>query len=56
MKTLMLSQSCNLTPNLQIKNMKYKIDPLQWLTGTKEGRIPKSDLPHMCKRHDHNSS
>jgi hypothetical protein len=29
MKTLMLSQSCNLTPNLQIKNMKYKIDPLQ---------------------------
>lgn len=22
----------------------------------KEGRIPKSDLPHMRKRHDHNSS
>lgn len=55
MKTLMLSQSCNLTPNLQSKNlsfsknMKYKIGPLQWLTGTKRAEYP-SQTSLICAK------
>jgi hypothetical protein len=62
MKTLMFSQSCNLTPNLQSKNLSFFQEheiqnwPSAVINRNKEGRIPKSDLPHMCKRHDHNSS
>lgn len=62
MKTLMLLQSCNLTPNLQSKNLSFFQEheiqnwPSAVINRDKEGRIPMSDLPHMCKRHDHNSS
>jgi hypothetical protein len=46
MKTLMLSQSCNLTPNLQSKNLSFFQEheiqnwPSAVINRSKEGRIP----------------